>query len=80
MPTKYIHKPWEMPRSVQESSGCVIGVDYPNPVSRPRAWETYAEGGKSKKGGKNKKKSYRGYYPEKGKGKGGGKSNFEMYG
>ena len=86
VPTKYVHKPWEMPRSVQESSGCVIGVDYPNPVTQSKAWETYNQnGGGGRKGGK--KKPYRGYYDEKKEregrgGRGGGKkkSNFEMYG
>ncbi len=32
VPLKYLHQPWEMPGPVQESSGCVIGEDYPEPV------------------------------------------------
>lgn len=31
VPLQYIHKPWEMPQSLQEQSGCVIGLDYPPP-------------------------------------------------
>jgi deoxyribodipyrimidine photo-lyase len=32
VPTKWLHEPWEMPASVQEQAGCVIGRDYPGPV------------------------------------------------
>merc|ERR1712181_12019 len=85
VPTKYVHKPWEMPASVQESSGCVIGEDYPNPVQKAPYWNNYDTKKKTGKGGK--KQPYRGYY-EKNKGKGGRrnkekenkKSNFELYG
>jgi deoxyribodipyrimidine photo-lyase len=84
VPTKYVHKPWEMPTSVQASSGCVIGEDYPNPVQKAPYWSNYNDT-KNKKGGK--KQPYRGYF-EKNKGKGGRrnkekenkKSNFELYG
>lgn len=66
VPTKYIHKPWEMPRTVQEKSGCMIGEDYPNPVTRAKAWETYNQGNKGKNNGRGKKKAYRGYYTKSG--------------
>lgn len=77
VPTKYIHKPWEMPRSVQEASKCVIGEDYPNPVSRPPAWDTYNQPGNKKK---SKKKPYRGYYERTEGGRNKKKSNYELYG
>lgn len=31
-PAEYIHTPWLMPYSVQKQYGCVIGVDYPEPI------------------------------------------------
>uniref|UniRef100_A0A6S9LDJ6 Cryptochrome/DNA photolyase FAD-binding domain-containing protein n=1 Tax=Heterosigma akashiwo TaxID=2829 RepID=A0A6S9LDJ6_HETAK len=31
-PKKYIYEPWLAPKSMQESCGCVIGVDYPEPI------------------------------------------------
>ncbi|MGC6442114.1 MAG: DASH family cryptochrome [Rubripirellula sp.] len=30
--TEWIHRPWAMSQSLQESSRCVIGVDYPEPI------------------------------------------------
>jgi deoxyribodipyrimidine photo-lyase len=30
--TQYIHEPWRMPKALQQSSGCVIGRDYPAPI------------------------------------------------
>ena len=32
MPAKYIYEPWTAPISVQRSSGCIIGTDYPEPI------------------------------------------------
>ena len=32
VPSKFIHKPWEMPADVQRASGCIIGQDYPTPI------------------------------------------------
>ena len=29
---QYIHQPWMMPLSMQEARGCVLGVDYPEPI------------------------------------------------
>ena len=29
---QYIHQPWTMPLSMQEARGCVLGVDYPEPI------------------------------------------------
>jgi len=31
-PAKYIYEPWTAPLSVQQSAGCIVGKDYPNPV------------------------------------------------
>jgi deoxyribodipyrimidine photo-lyase len=46
VPDEYIHEPRKMPEDVQESSGCMIGRDYPEPVidhsfARQRALEAY---------------------------------------
>ena len=32
VPTKYIHEPWKMPDSLQDSISCNIGRDYPRPI------------------------------------------------
>ena len=32
IPTKYIHKPWELSEREQEAVGCVLGRDYPKPL------------------------------------------------
>ncbi len=32
IPTKYIHKPWETPDSIQKHHGVIIGGDYPAPI------------------------------------------------
>jgi deoxyribodipyrimidine photo-lyase len=32
VPDKYLSEPWRMPEGVQESAGCVIGRDYPEPI------------------------------------------------
>ncbi|XP_052810769.1 cryptochrome-1-like [Mya arenaria] len=32
MPIRYLFEPWKAPRSVQEKAGCIIGVDYPEPM------------------------------------------------
>ena len=32
MPTKFIHKPWEMERKYQEVINTIIGSDYPMPI------------------------------------------------
>ena len=31
-PDKYLYCPWTAPLDVQKECGCVIGVDYPNPI------------------------------------------------
>ena len=31
-PKKYIYEPWAAPLAVQQSAGCVVGVDYPSPI------------------------------------------------
>ncbi|GIW12063.1 MAG: deoxyribodipyrimidine photo-lyase [Dehalococcoidia bacterium] len=46
VPTAYIHQPWQMPREVQEASGCHLGRDYPFPLvdleaGRARALAAY---------------------------------------
>ncbi|MFN2203469.1 MAG: cryptochrome/photolyase family protein, partial [Caldilineaceae bacterium] len=48
VPDKYLHEPWKMPAGVQQSSGCIIGKTYPEPVvdhkwARERALTIYAE-------------------------------------
>lgn len=47
VPDRYLFKPWELPASVQEAVGCVIGRDYPEPIiehkaGRERALEAFA--------------------------------------
>ena len=32
MPVEFIYEPWKAPESVQKEAGCVIGVDYPQPI------------------------------------------------
>lgn len=32
VPTKFVHKPWELTEREQEAVGCVLGRDYPKPV------------------------------------------------
>lgn len=32
MPPEYIYDPWTAPISVQKKAGCIIGVDYPDPI------------------------------------------------
>jgi cryptochrome len=31
-PDKYIYEPWTAPKAVQEKAGCIIGIDYPEPL------------------------------------------------
>lgn len=31
-PAKYVHEPWMAPRELQERAGCIVGVDYPEPM------------------------------------------------
>ena len=47
VPTRFIHKPWDMPHEMQLSAACVIGRDYPAPIvdhgeARERALAAYA--------------------------------------
>jgi len=47
VPDRYLFKPWELPVSVQETAGCTIGRDYPEPIiehkaGRERALEAFA--------------------------------------
>ncbi|XP_032235657.2 cryptochrome-2 [Nematostella vectensis] len=32
MPTEYVFEPWLAPLEVQETAGCIVGADYPNPL------------------------------------------------
>ncbi len=53
IPTKYIHKPWELTEREQEAVGCVLGREYPKPVvdhkvQRDRALQLYRATGGSK--------------------------------
>ncbi|MFN2189351.1 MAG: cryptochrome/photolyase family protein [Candidatus Promineifilaceae bacterium] len=47
VPAKYLQEPWKMPPAVQEAAGCIIGLDYPNPIvdhafARERTLAAYA--------------------------------------
>jgi deoxyribodipyrimidine photo-lyase len=49
VPGAYLAEPWTMPESVQETAGCRIGVDYPEPIvdhaeARRQALERYRVG------------------------------------
>ena len=49
VPDDYLREPWTMPADVQREVGCVLGVDYPEPIvdhreSRQEALRRYAEG------------------------------------
>jgi deoxyribodipyrimidine photo-lyase len=51
VPDEYVHRPWEMPRELQEEVGCVIGEDYPAPIvdhgeARERALAAYKAAGR----------------------------------
>jgi len=37
-PTKHIHKPWEISVIEQKITGCIIGVQYPNPIVEPGSY------------------------------------------
>ena len=46
VPTKYIHKPWEMPEQIHSQIGVHLGIDYPHPMvdhayARERTLEAY---------------------------------------
>jgi deoxyribodipyrimidine photo-lyase len=32
VPDRWLAEPWTMPEDVQRDAGCVIGVDYPEPI------------------------------------------------
>ena len=32
VPTAYIHEPWNMPLMEQQMAGCIVGIDYPEPI------------------------------------------------
>jgi deoxyribodipyrimidine photo-lyase len=47
VPDDYLREPWTMPEEVQHEVGCVIGVDYPEPIvdhreAREEAFERYS--------------------------------------
>ncbi len=49
VPDKYIHEPWKIPLEVQRQLGCMIGKDYPTPITdhttaRQRALAAYQQG------------------------------------
>lgn len=46
VPDEYIHEPWRMSGDIQETSGCLIGTDYPAPIvdhatARQRTLQVY---------------------------------------
>lgn len=48
VPDQYIHRPHEMPKTVQHDAGCIIGEDYPRPMvdhdkQRKRSVERFEE-------------------------------------
>jgi deoxyribodipyrimidine photo-lyase len=53
VPDPYIHEPWKMPADVQRQAGCLIGVDYPQPIvdhsaARKRALERFGDASKQR--------------------------------
>jgi len=32
VPVSFVHEPWQMPRVMQKTVGCIIGQDYPAPI------------------------------------------------
>ena len=47
LPTNYLHRPWEAPADVLQSSGITLGDTYPEPVvdlkaSRERALDAFS--------------------------------------
>ena len=48
VPGRFIHEPWKMPAEMQQSVGCTVGQDYPNPIvdhawARDRTLAAYAK-------------------------------------
>jgi deoxyribodipyrimidine photo-lyase len=48
VPDRFIHEPWKMPAEMQQSIGCIIGQDIPDPIidhawARERALAAYAK-------------------------------------
>jgi deoxyribodipyrimidine photo-lyase len=37
VPLPYLAEPWKMDRSLQRESGCILGVDYPEPIVEEKA-------------------------------------------
>ena len=35
VPTQFVHEPWKMNQFQQMESNCRLGVDYPNPITKP---------------------------------------------
>jgi deoxyribodipyrimidine photo-lyase len=35
VPTSHVHRPWAMDEAMQAAAGCVVGVDYPEPIVPP---------------------------------------------
>jgi len=65
-PKKYIYEPWTAPLAIQKEAGCIIGVDYPEPIvehkivsKRNMMWmkEAYAKHNANKNAGKKKRSS-----------------------
>lgn len=56
LPAKFIHTPWQLPKQVQQQTGCLIGQDYPEPVvnhawARKRVLNIYARAKEKVKAG-----------------------------
>merc|ERR1712151_1360364 len=35
LPNKFVHEPWKMNQREQNEYNCQLGVDYPNPITKP---------------------------------------------
>jgi deoxyribodipyrimidine photo-lyase len=51
VPNRFIHEPWKMPVEMQQSVGCIVGQDYPDPIvdharARERTLAAYAQASK----------------------------------
>jgi deoxyribodipyrimidine photo-lyase len=87
VPLNYLFEPWKMPQKVQQSARCVIGVDYPAPITLSTAKRVSGAGGEGRAKGADR--GVRGKRQRGQGGKGGTRgsrqsqgrrSEFEMYG
>ena len=69
VPTQFVHEPWKMNQFQQKEFGCILGVDYPNPIAAP-FYPNPKQGGKSKgdRGNNRRGGGGTGNNPKRGKG------------